>query len=96
MRESRLSAADDAVFIVNSFSGTQTVHRRHSVQTRVVAWNVPVTAKQKAAMGGRGLGEIRNVGSTLLFAHKNAFEVLELLAIIANLVAGSRLTIRIA
>ena len=52
--------------------------------------------KQKAAMDRRGLGEIRDVGRTLLLAHKDAFEVLELLAIIANLVAGSRLTIRIA
>ncbi len=55
-----------------------------------------LSTKQKAAMDGRGLEEIRNAGRTLLFTHKDAFEVLELLAIIANLVAGSRLTIRIA
>ncbi len=45
-------------------------------------------AKQKAAMDGRGLEEIRDAGCTLLFAHKDAFEVLELLAIGADLVAN--------
>lgn len=44
--------------------------------------------KQKAAMDGRGLEEIRNVGCTLLLAQKHAFEVLEFLAVGANLPTG--------
>ena len=52
--------------------------------------------KQKAATGRHGLGEIRDAGSTLLLAYKYAFEVLEFLAISADLVAGCRFAIRIA
>ena len=44
-------------------------------------------AKQKAAMDGRGLEEIWDARSTLLLALKDAFEVLELLAVRSNLIA---------
>ena len=46
-------------------------------------------------MDGRGLGEIRDVGGTLLLALKDGFEVLELLAVGADLVAEHRVSIRI-
>ncbi len=52
-------------------------------------------AKQKAAIAGRGLREIRDSGSTLLLAHKDGFEVLELLAVGSDLLAKHRVPIRI-
>ncbi len=45
-------------------------------------------AKQKAAIDGRGLEESRDAGCTLLLALKDAFEVLEFLAVRTDLPTG--------
>lgn len=51
--------------------------------------------KQKAAMDGRGLAEIRDPGSPLLLALEDGFEVLELLAVRTDLLAEHGVPIRI-